>query len=236
MSARARHLLLTILAGLLVVLYIGLLHHFTAQGRPSVIGGALALLPMGITTAWLAWISSHRTLAVGAWIAIAALLAVNHEVLAQQFAYIELLQHAGTFACLSAVFGRTLAPDRTPMVSVFARTAHGSLPDALARYTRKVTIAWTTLFVLMATTSLALFFSGHIAQWSLLANVLTPIIIATMFLVEYLVRRKALPPEMRSGLVASVRASWPAFDRWADTRSRLSDDPPDRKAQAKPVD
>lgn len=236
MSARTRHMLLTLLAGLLVALYIGLLHHFTAQARPSVIGGTLALLPMGLTTLWLAWVSRHRHLLVGIWLAVAVLLAINHTVLAHQFAYIELLQHAGTFACLTAVFGRTLAPDRTPMVSIFARTAHGSLPPELARYTRKVTIAWTVMFALMTTASLALFFSGHIALWSLLANVLTPLIVAAMFLVEYLVRCRALPREMRSGLVASIRASWPAFDRWSDARENLPDSARGDKPQAKTVE
>jgi len=222
MSARARHLLLTVLAGLLVALYISLLHHFTAQGRPSVIGGALALLPMGLTALWLAWISRRRTLALGAWLCAVVLLWSAQDLLAHQFAYIELVQHAGTFACLTAVFGRTLASDRTPMVSVFARTTHGALPPPLAGYTRKVTIAWTLLFGLMTIASLTLFFSGRIASWSLLANLLTPIIIVLMFLIEYLVRCISLPPELRSGLIASIRAAWPAFDRWFDTQSRVS--------------
>lgn len=214
MNPRARHLLLTLLAGLLVALYIGLLHHFTAQGRPSVTGAILALMPMGLTSLWLAWISPYRGTALTAWCAVAGLLALNHALLAEQFKYIELVQHAGTFACLTAVFGRTLAADRTPMVSVFARSTHGSLPPLLASYTRKVTIAWTLMFALMTAVSLILFFSGQLAHWSLLANVLTPFIIATCFLAEYLVRRLVLPTQMRTGLVSSIRAAWPGFDRW----------------------
>lgn len=212
---RVRYILLTMLAGLVVVLYIGLLHHLTAQGRPSVLGGALALVPMGLTTLWLAWISPRRTLAVGLWLAVVALLAINHQVLAHQFKYIELVQHAGTFGCLTAVFGRTLMGERTPMISVFARTVHGDLAPPLADYTRKATLAWAVLFGLMTLASLWLFFSDRIAQWSLLANVLTPIIIGAMFVVEYAIRCRVLPPELRSGLIRSVRAAWPAFDRWA---------------------
>jgi len=229
MNARARYIFLTILAGLVVALYIGLLHHLTARAQPSVLGGALALLPMGLTTLWLAWISPRRAIAVSAWLGVAGLLAVNHELLAHQFKYIELVQHAGTFACLAAVFGGSLTGNRTPMISVFARTVHGPLPPQLADYTRKITLARALLFGLLTVVSLGLFFTDRIAQWSLLANVLTPIIIVAMFVGEYAVRCRLLPRSMRSGLIRSVRAAWPAFDRWAAHHATLKDQADDTK-------
>jgi len=236
MNPRTRYLLLTALAGLLVALYIGLLHHFTALGRPSVTGAALALLPMALTGLWLAWISPQRTLALFAWMTVASLLAFNHAMLAQQFRYIELMQHAGTFACLTAVFARTLMADRTPMVSVFARNSHGSLPPELASYTRKVTLAWSLLFGLMTIASLLLFFNAPPAHWSLLANILTPVIIGAMFLGEYLIRRIALPRHLRTGLIASIRTAWPAFDHWCAAHAQFGDTRSTGKAQARTAD
>ena len=218
MTPRTRHLLLSMLAVALVVGYITLLHQATARDTPSVLGALLALLPMGLTALWLAWISAYRPLAVGAWLAAAGLLAYHRGLLADHFAYVELVQHAGTFACLTALFGRTLVAGRTPMVSVFARTVHGSLPAELARYTRRLTAVWTTVFAVMSLSSLVLFFSGHVAQWSLLANVLTPLIIAAVFLIEYRIRCRCLPAHMRSTLIASMRAAWPGFDRWMAQR------------------
>ncbi|QID16471.1 hypothetical protein G3580_01830 [Nitrogeniibacter mangrovi] len=221
MTARARHLLLTVVAGLLIALYIGLLHHFTAAGTPSQTGAALALLPMALTTLWLAWTSRHRRVALALWLTGLALLIGFRHVLAARFAYIELIQHAGTFASLAGLFGRTLGAGRTPMVSLFAQTVHGPLAPPLARYTRRVTVAWTAVFCLMAAASLVLFFSGHVASWSLFANVLTPILIPAVFLIEYLVRRRVLPAALQTGLVDSIRSAWPAFERWSAHREHL---------------
>jgi uncharacterized membrane protein len=214
MSARGRHLLLTVGAGLLIALYIALLHIVTARETPSLAGAALALGPVAVTGVWLAWASRFRVPALLLCALAFGGLYAAREVLASNFAWVTLIQHAGTFAVLTGVFGRTLAPGRTPMVSLFARRVHGPLAPRLAHYTRRVTQVWTLVFALLATVSLALFASGQIAAWSLFANVLTPALIPTVFLVEYLVRRTILPRELQTGLIDSVRSAWPAFDDW----------------------
>jgi len=229
MTTRGKHLLLTIFAGLLIALYIGLLHLFTARGTPSLSGAALAVGPFALTGFWLAWQSRHRLPGLAVWLLAMAALVVWRTPLASNFAYVNLIQHAGTFGTLSAVFGRTLAAGRTPMVSMFAEAVHGPLVPGLARYTRRVTIAWTLVFAAMTGLSLALFASGHIAAWSLFANVLTPVIIPAVFLIEYLIRRTTLPPELQTGLVDSIRSAWPAFDRWSS-----ADDEPARPAERHP--
>ncbi len=221
MTPRARHLLLTALAGLLIALYIGLLHHFTARGTPSLIGAALALLPLTGTTLWIAWQSRRRVIALTLWFCAVGALAAFRGPLASNFAYVELIQHAGTFATLTALFARTLSAGRTPMVTRFARTVHGELPPRLARYTRGVTVAWTLVFATLASVSLGLFASGRIAAFSLLANVLTPAIVTTVFLAEYLLRRLTLPRELQTGFIDSIRSAWPAFNRWAARQEAL---------------
>ena len=221
MTARARHLFLTALAGLLIALYIGLLHRFTARGTPSLTGAALALLPLAGTTLWLAWQSRRRALGLALWGAALGALALFRGPLSSNFALIELIQHAGTFAALTALFGRTLSAGHTPMVTGFAQSVHGPLPPRLARYTRGVTLAWTGVFAAMASVSLVLFASGRIAGFSLFANILTPAIIAAVFLVEYLLRRLTLPRELQTGFVDSIRSAWPAFDRWAHRQATL---------------
>jgi uncharacterized membrane protein len=218
MTPRGKQRLLTIGAGLLIALYIGLLHLFTARGTPSLAGAALAVGPFVLMGFWLAWQSRHRSVALGAWLLAIGALVVWRQPLASNFAYVNLIQHAGTFGTLSAVFGRTLAAGRKPMVSMFAEAVHGPLVPGLARYTRGVTVAWTLVFAAMTLLSLALFASGHIAAWSLFANVLTPVIIPAVFLIEYLVRRTTLPPELQTGLVDSIRSAWPAFDRWSSAQ------------------
>ena len=92
------------------------------------------------------------------------------------------------------------------MISSFAQRVHGPLEAPLARYTRAVTLAWSSFFVLMAVLSLILFFAAPIATWSAFANLLTPFLIGAMFLGEYLLRLRCLPPHLHTGLLASIRA------------------------------
>jgi uncharacterized membrane protein len=188
--------------------YLVLLHIYTARDTPSAIGALLAIMPMLAVSLLIAWRATHRGAMLSLWFAALALLALGWPLLQSNFALVGLLQHAGTFAMLALFFGRTLRPGDTPIVSRMARQAHGSLPAPLARYTRGVTQAWTAFFTLMAFASVVLFSSGYIALWSWLANLLTPALIGAMFGAEYLVRRSVLPPELRTGLLDSIRAAW----------------------------
>lgn len=91
---------------------------------------------------------------------------------------------------LCAVFGGTLRRGREPLVSRFARIERGGdLPADLARYTRRVTWAWTAFFVLMAGISLALAVWGSAWLWSLFTNLVNFILVAVFFASEYLYRR-----------------------------------------------
>ena len=76
----------------------------------------------------------------------------------------------------------------------------------MARYTRNVTLAWTLYFLGMAAASLALFAAGDFARWSLLANILTPVLTAAFFIGEYLVRYLLHPEFERVGLLQAVQA------------------------------
>lgn len=191
-----------------VVAYVVLLHIYTARDTPSTAGALLAIAPMLTVSLLIVWRAAHRNLLLLLWVTAITLLVLNWPLLQSNFALVGLLQHAGTFTMLALFFGRTLKSGDTPIVSRMARQAHGSLPPQLARYTRRVTQAWTIFFALMALASVVLFGGGHIALWSLLANLLTPVLIGVMFGAEYLVRRSVLPPELRTGLMDSIRAAW----------------------------
>lgn len=194
--------------GVVVAGYMAVLHVHTARAAPSSTGALLAIAPMLAVALLIAWRAAHRGLFMAMWFAAAALLVLNWPLLQSNFAWVGLAQHAGTFTMLAMLFGRSLQRGDTPMVSRMARQAHGGLPPPLARYTRRVTQAWTAFFALMAFASMLLFAADHIAAWSWLANILTPALIGAMFLAEYLVRRCVLPPELRTGLMDSIRAAW----------------------------
>ena len=69
-----------------------------------------------------------------------------------------------------------------------------------------MTVAWTLYFVGMAVASLALFMAGDFARWSLLANILTPVLTAAFFVGEYLVRYRLHPEFERVSLLQAVQA------------------------------
>ena len=191
-------------------LYYWLAHVFTSADRPSTAGALLSIAPYMAIALVMAWRSTRRALPVMLWIAVAALLAVNWSLLRSNFSWIYLMQHAGSFALLAIGFGRSLVTPEVPMISRFAARVHGTLPPRLAAYTRAVTQAWTIFFITMLSFSLLLFFAAPIAAWSWFANLLTPLLTGLLFAGEYLVRRRCLPRELRTGFVASIRAIFAA--------------------------
>ena len=88
------------------------------------------------------------------------------------------------------VFGRTLRRGAEPLVTSFARHAHGGVlqPD-LPGYTRRVTLAWTVLFAAMAVVAAWLAAFGPQRAWSLFVYVASPALVAALFLGEFAWRR-----------------------------------------------
>jgi len=142
--------------------------------------------------------------------------------LRQNVALLYYLQHAGTHLALGLLFGRSLRSAQPPLVTRFASLAHhGVLSDAQRRYTRQVTVAWTIYFVATAALSTALFLLASPAVWSVFANLLAMPLLCLMFVAEYLVRHRVLPPADRTGIADTVRGyresmrdrRWLASDR-----------------------
>lgn len=187
--------------------YLLLAHLTTAPDRPSTLGALVAVVPYMAIALGMAVRSRHRTWPLLLWVGVAGLLGGYWPLVESRFEWIYFVQHLGVFSLLAIGFGRTLAAGVEPMISRFARLIHGDrMAPALLRYTRGATLAWTIFFTSMAICSASLFFAGSMQAWSLLINVLTPILIGTMFVIEFAVRRVLLPPALRTGLVDSVRA------------------------------
>jgi uncharacterized membrane protein len=73
------------------------------------------------------------------------------------------------------------------------------------RYTRQVTLAWMLLFVALMLSTLILYLTAPLAIWSLFVNFVTLAMIAAMFVAEFAVRRRVLPPADRGGILESVQ-------------------------------
>ena len=180
-------------------------HYTSALVDESSWGALLAMAPFALIAAGFAWHSTRRSLML-ALLAVATLaLVLAWPMLVRNVGWMYFVQHVGTNALLAIGFGRTLAAGHEPMCTRIARTIHGTVSPALARYTRQVTVAWTMFFAGTVAMSCLLFALGSIEAWSTFANLMTMPLVGLMFLAEYLVRLKLLP-EDRSSILDAVRA------------------------------
>ena len=87
-----------------------------------------------------------------------------------------------------------------------ARRVHHLTPDAEA-YTRRTTWMWAGYFIGMALLSGLVYGLLPWSAWALLANVLTPLAVAALFVGEYLLRYWLHPEFERVTLADMVRVA-----------------------------
>jgi len=182
--------------------------HLAIVGRfGTTLGAALSLVPAAAAIAWATRRSRHRGWLLAA-LALGALAAyADWGALERHFPSVFYLEHACANVALAIVFGRTLAGGREPLCTRFARILHdGILPPRVGDYTRRVTAAWTAFFAAIAAVSTALYFGGWLEAWSLFATMLSPLLVALMFGIEYLVRMRTFPELERVGVLGGIRA------------------------------
>lgn len=115
------------------------------------------------------------------------------------FALFKLLQHY-EFAVLyfppifisfglAFLFGRTLLPGKTPLITHMALIYHGGqMEPALFAYTRWVTIAWVLLFTFLGVESIFLAAFTSLDTWSLYTNCLNYLFILALIVGEHFIR------------------------------------------------
>lgn len=194
------------------VAYALVAHHAASAPEPGLLEAAVFIVPLMGFALLLAWRSAHRAAWLAVWLAAVAGLWLARGQLAASTHWVLLLQHVGMNTMLGLVFGRTLAPGATPLVSRFARVVHGTLSPLLTRYTRQVTWAWVVFFGLTAGVSVLLFAFAPLAIWSAFVNLLSLPLLGAMFVGEYAVRLWVIPRAERSGFLQAI-GSWRQFDR-----------------------
>ncbi len=188
----------------LVIAY-SLLAHYTNISA-SHLGAPLSIAPLLFLALVLAWNSPRRFIMLIALSLLSIMLINEWSVLEQHFGLIYWIQDVGLQLILLVTFGHTLFAGRQPLCTRFAEAVHPPLTPQHEIYTRKVTIAWTLFFAMMVLTSTLLFFLAPLSIWSIFANFLTLPLIALMFIVEYWVRRWALPDVQNTHILDAVRA------------------------------
>lgn len=206
MIAAPRSAALAVAVVLLAMLAIAA-HLSIVGGASRSIGAWMSLAPFAAIAVGVARRPQHhRFMLVAGAVAAVAALWLAWPLLERNFPDLLFVEHAGAYGALAFVFGRTLAHGREPLCTRFARIVHGSLPPDVERYTRKVTIAWTLFFVAVCALACVLYTGGFIAAWSLLATLLSPVLIAVMFAAEYVIRQRALPAWKHTGIMTGVGA------------------------------
>lgn len=182
-------------------------HYGSAGGGQPDINAALGALPLAFVAGLLLWRIANRWLRATGVVAVAALLAWLWPQLRENVPLLYYLQHLGTHLALGTLFGRTLLGPGEALITRIARNIFkGKISERKVRYTRQVTIAWTAFFFANALLSTALFLFAPAAVWSVHANLLTGPLVGLMFLAEYLVRQRVLPPEERPSFITAIRA------------------------------
>ena len=117
--------------------------------------------------------------------------------------------NATIYGALLARFARSLAPGHMPVVSWMAAMVRGPLPPEVARYTRRVTIAWCVFFAGQLAMSGLLLASVPLSQWVWFVTLCNLPLVLTMFVAESGVRRIMLRDHRHTsitGTIAAIRA------------------------------
>ncbi|MDX1431806.1 MAG: hypothetical protein R3286_05090 [Gammaproteobacteria bacterium] len=106
---------------------------------------------------------------------------------------------------LMFLFGRTLLPGRTPLVTRMATLLRGELDETYAGYTRRVTQAWTIFFVFLAVECVVLAKIAPLEVWSLVTNFVNYVLVFLFFAVEYRIRLVCLRGYPHLGFIEFFR-------------------------------
>lgn len=192
---------------LIILTYAILVHHVNASGQASALGAILALAPLLLLAITLAGNASSRLAGASLLLVSAVLSWLAWPAIKQHTGLIFWMQDIGLMLVLMITFGRTLLAGRKPLCVHFAEMINdGTLPPEHERYARRVTVAWVIFFALMMLTSTLLFFLAPLATWSIFVNFLTLPLVALMFVLEFMVRRRVLAALPSGHILDAVRA------------------------------
>ena len=164
------------------------------------------LAPMLLVIAVGAWRGGQQGLGALAALLVAGLCGQAVFGVKAAAALLYLAQHVGVHLFLAVGFGSTLRAGQTSLITTLAARVHQHFTPAMAVYTRKVTLAWTLYFIAMAVLSVGLYAFASFEAWARFANLLTPIAVALMFGIEYLLRYHWHPEFERTSVSDSIRS------------------------------
>ena len=105
---------------------------------------------------------------------------------------------------LFVLFGKTLLPGETPIITSLAALIEKSLSDRRVKYTRMLTQIWVGIFFCMLVESLLLSLYASQYTWSLFTNFINYLIVAFLLLAEYVLRIYLFRNEEHTGFIVFI--------------------------------
>lgn len=226
-TGSANALKVIVIAGLLV-LDLVLAHSLSCRESVHGWGVLLAATPLSVLGLLAIRQFFGNVVALIAVIALATAGTLLFGELKHHVEWIYFFQHVTINLLLGTWFGHTLLRQREPLCTTFASLMHPQMNPLLLKYTRWLTAVWTGFFFIMATTSALLFFFTPIGVWSTFANLLTLPLVIALFVIEYLVRLRVLPPEDHLDVTSAFRAYRRLITQKGQTRNKRSETSPER--------
>ena len=100
---------------------------------------------------------------------------------------------------LFILFSQSLTAGKTPLISLYAKLLGDKLEERHLRYNRSLTIIWSVFFFAMATSSIFLALFSSIDNWSLFTHVISYLLIALFFIIEFMYRKHHFAGEIEGG-------------------------------------
>lgn len=198
---------LRLVLGLLAVALYALLSHYLMMYAANEPWAVAALFgPLLLPCLAVAWRRRQPLLMAASVAAALALVVIVARGGLGDVHRLYLLQHAGTHLALGLTFLASLRGGGPSLITQMARRVH-KLSPAMEAYTAQVTKLWVGYFLGMVAASFAVYALLPWSAWSLLANVLTPVLIGLVFVGEHWARYRLHPEFERLTLAQMVRAA-----------------------------
>jgi len=145
-------------------------------------------------------------------LAVAGILGMLHWRASEAIApWLYPVPYLAVYLGLLWLFGRTLRAGQQALITRLATHVHGEISVPMARYTRRVTLAWCVFFAAMALVSLLLFLFEPLPVWSVFNSLLNLPLVVIMYLGEYAWRTWRYP-DFPHASVATVFRAFRDFD------------------------
>ena len=168
----------------LMVLSYPLLVHFGL-----IVNNIVPMAIMSLLVAFAISIKFWRTAFLLSLMLVAALLMLTNNAIADLY----FLPPVAINFFVGTIFLHGLGKNQRPLIEKYIELMEGEVPLAERQYARSVTKVWVVvLFLLMAESIILWLYFPH-EVWSLFTNFINYLILASMFVIEYVVRRKVFP-------------------------------------------